>query len=216
MSEQAEQATDSEIQVMADEISAELKGAFDLLIEQRDTAYADAIAPLDAERANLAEEYSALSQASQNLEKLLPAMAREAQRQADALLVAGRIEESEAKAAEAQQAAHGLETMRIRQQEISSRLESIEEAKKAQARRVFRSWHSECKRLIRPLEHGLFVVILDGLQQSFFEFQAVTDTVGDGVLNTLFTIGDITDLTADERSPEWQSGTRWYSGRGRR
>jgi hypothetical protein len=103
--------------------------------------------------------------------------------------------------------------MTERQREISARIEAIDAEKQAAARRIFRTWHSDCQAIIRPVEHGLFVVLLDGLQRSFYDFQTRTNTAGDGVRNTLFRLGDIANLTAGERSPEWLSGNRWYGGR---
>lgn len=214
MPEQIEQAT--EIQVMADEIRDRLKAAFDFLIQERDRQYSTAIAPLNAEAEKLEQESISITQAAESLRLVLPAQERELRRESDRLLVEGKIDEGAAKLAEAEKVGTGLATMEGRQREISRRLEGIEQEKQGHARRIFQSWHRDCQRIIRPIEHGLFVVILDGLQQSFFDFQNVTNTIGDGVLNTLFNLGHVTDLTADEKSAEWQAGFRWYSGRGRR
>jgi hypothetical protein len=211
MTEQLEQAT--EIQAIADEISAMLKGAFDLLIERRDSMYADAIATLTPEGDNLGKEYAAIGEAARNLAELLPAKARVAQAEHDRLLLAGDREGAALKLAEQKEADHAAEAMRARQAAITTRLEAIEEEKRAHARRIFRAWHGECKALIRPIEHGLFVVILDGLRNSFFDFQARTDTVGAGVLNNLFNQDDIADLTAPERSEEWRLAVTWYGVR---
>ena len=204
---------DTEVTDIAEEISDTLQAAFDLLIERRDRQYADAIEPLDEERDTLEEESASIGEARVNLERLLPAKAREAQRAADALLLAGKHEEAAAKLTEAEEAANAPEAMKERQREISARIEEIGAEKQTAARRIFASWHEDCKTVIRPVEHGLFVVLLDGLQKSFYDFQNLTNTAGDGVLNTLFRLGHITDLTAGERSPEWNSGTRWYGGR---
>jgi len=204
---------DTEVQDLAAEIGSILQSAFNTLIERRDRRYEAAIEPLDAERDTLEQESASIKEARADLERLAPAKAREAQRAADVLLLAGKDEEAERKFAEAAAAADAPKALEERRRQISVRIEAIDGEKQAAARRIFRTWHEDCKTIIRPIEHGLFVVILDGVQQSFFDFQTLTNTGGDGVLNTLFRLGDITDLTAGERSPEWVSGSRWYGGR---
>jgi hypothetical protein len=203
----------SAVEDLAAEIESTLARAFDVLVARRDTAFATAIEPLELEAQELARESRSISQAAQNLEKLLPAMAREAQRQADVLLLAGKREEAQAKIAEQRQAEAAPATMKAREQAISNRIEAISEEKKEQARRIFADWYLDCQKVIRPIEHGLFVVLLDGLRESFFHFQAATDTAGDGVLNTLFKQYHIAGLTADERSEEWRLGSTWYGVR---
>jgi len=204
---------DTEVQDLAAEIGSILQSAFNTLIERRDRRYEAAIEPLDAERDTLEQESASIKEARADLERLAPAKAREAQRAADVLLLAGKDEEAEAKLAEGAAAADAPKALEQRRMAIEARIAEIDSEKQAAARRIFRTWHEDCKTIIRPIEHGLFVVILDGVQQSFFDFQTLTNTGGDGVLNTLFRLGDITDLTAGERSPEWTSGSRWYGGR---
>jgi regulator of protease activity HflC (stomatin/prohibitin superfamily) len=205
--------SDGVIAGIAEEITGTLQEAFDTLIKRRDNAYAAAIKALGVEIESLSQEYTAIAEVAQNLEALLPAKAREAQRQADVLLLAGKREEAQAKIAEQREAEAAPATMKARQQAISARLEAIGEEKKAIAKRVFSDWYLDCQKVIRPIERGLFVVILDGLQKSFFDFQTLTDTAGDGVLNTLFKLGHIANLTAPERSAEWVAGQKWYGGR---
>lgn len=215
MSVETIQDTGTEIiKDVAEELRDSLQEAYDVLIERRDRQYADAIEPLDVEAEALRQEHVSLGAAARNLELLLPATAREAQREADRLMLDGKHEEAAAKIAEAEEARSAPAAMKERQQAITARIAAIESEKKDAARRVFRSWHQDCQKIIRPIERGLFVTILDGLQDSFYEFQARTGTAGDGVLNTLFKLGDITDLTANEHSLEWKSGHRWYGGRG--
>jgi hypothetical protein len=216
MAEQLEtaeqQEQDTEIQSVVAEITATLQAAFDILIQRRDSVYAAAIAPLEIERENLAKEYAAITEAGQSLAELLPAKARIAEAEHDRLLLAGDREGAAKRLAEQKEAEHAAEAMRARQQEIFSRIEAIREEKKGQARRIFANWYLDCQKVVRPVERGLFVVILDGLQKSFYDFQSSTDTAGDGV-NTLFNIGHIAGLTSDERSEEWKAGQRWYRGR---
>jgi len=114
---------DSEISDMAEEMSGIMQAAFDLLIQRRDERYAAAIEPLDTERDTLEQESTSIQEARVNLELLLPAKAREAQRAADALLVAGNHQEATAKLSEAQDAANAPAAMAARQREISVRLD---------------------------------------------------------------------------------------------
>ena len=196
---------DTEVTDMAEEIGGTLEAAFALLIERRDRHYADAIEPLDVERDTLEQESASIGEARVNLERLLPAKAREAARAADALLLAGKREASEAKLAEAAEAANAPEAMKERQREISARCEAIEQEKKAIARRIFESWYPDAQRVIRAAEHGLLVILLDGVEDSMNDYQARTG-------ETLIKLFHRTNLTAPERSPEWTAGNRWYGG----
>jgi hypothetical protein len=208
---------DSEIQDCAEEITGALAAAFDILIERREVALAAAIAPLDEERASLLKEHASIGEAAQILELVLPAQAREAQREADRLTVAGLHEEAKAKFAEMQENERAPEVMRARQSEISARIEAVEGEKKASARRVFESWYADVQTVIRAVERGLFCTLLDGLKASFSEYQERTGTGGtlDRPYSYLVKDAHISNLTADERSAAWNSGSRWYGGRRR-
>ena len=196
---------DTEVTGIAEEIGGIMEAAFDVLIQRRDRQFAAAVEPLDAEEESLRDESASIQEARTNLEKLLPAKAREAQRAADALLLAGKREASEAKLAEAAEAANAPEAMKERQREISARCEAIEQEKKAIARRIFESWYPDAQRVIRAAEHGLLVILLDGVEDSMNDYQARTG-------ETLIKLAHRTNLTADERSPEWQAANRWYGG----
>jgi hypothetical protein len=186
------------------------------LIARRDTAYADAIAPLNAEIDTLRQEHAAIGEAARALEMLLPAKARIAQHEADQFTVAGKIEESKAKLEEMRQAENAPARMRERQGEISARFEAIVSEKQAIAKRVFESWYRECQIVSRTIERGHFIVFLDGLKQAFFDFEQQTATAAKTVRDPgLFGFGHLADLTAPERSDEWQAGQRWYRGRTR-
>jgi hypothetical protein len=215
MNEQLE-TQDTEVQDVAEEIGGTLQAAFDLLVERRDREYADAIEPLDAESETLEQESASIGEARVNLERLLPAKAREAQRAADALLLAGRHEEATAKLTEAEEATNAPAAMSERQREISARIEAIEAEKQAAARRIFSTWYAEVQIVVRAAERGLFCTLLDGLRASFYEYQERTGTAGtlDRPHNTLVKLSTLTNLTAPERSPEWTAGNRWYSAGG--
>ena len=216
MNEQLETLTpDGAIQAITEAIGDTLQDTFDILIERRDTAFASAVTPLETERENLAKEYSAISEAAANLEALLPAQARESQRQADALLLAGKREEAETKITEQREAEAGPEKMRERQRGISKRLEAIGEEKKDIARRIFESWYGELQQVIRASEHGLFIGLLDKSRDEMYNFQADHDLGAtlDKPYSALVNDSRLSGLTASERSPEWTSGNRWYRGR---
>ncbi len=209
MNAQIEQQTqDTEITDVVEEIGGTLQAAFDLLIERRDRQYAAAIEPLDAERDTLELESASIGEARRNLERLLPAKAREAQRAADALMVAGRHDAAQLKLTEAEEAANAPAAMTERQREISTRCEAIDREKGAIARRIFDQWFSDAQHVIRAAEHGLFVTLLNGVEDSMIDYQART-----GTGETLIKLFHITNLTADERSAEWAAGNRWYGGR---
>jgi hypothetical protein len=206
---------DGEIQDVCGEITGTAEAAFDTLIERRDRQYADAIEPLNAEEKSLRQEYASIEEAAASLELLLPATAREAQREADRLAVAGQHAEARAKLAEAEQAANAPGAMRQRQQEIGVRLTAIEEERKTIARRIFETWYAECQAVVRAGETGLFITLLDSLKASFYEYQERTGTGGTLDRPFSFLVKDslIQNLTAPDRSQEWVSGSRWYGGR---
>ena len=208
---------DTEVQDVAEEITGTLQAAFDLLIERRETAFAEAIKPLDAERDTLEQESASIGEDRVNLERLLPAKAREAQRAADALTLAGDAEGAEAKLQEAQEAANAPAAMIERQREISARIDAVEAEKQATARRIFSTCYAEAQSVVRAAERGLFCTLLEGLKASFYEFQERTNTGGtlDRPYSFLVRPSHITNLTAPERSEEWTAGNRWYSAGGR-
>jgi hypothetical protein len=214
--EPGQQSQDSEIPNLTEEITGTLQQAFDILVERRDAAFAAAIAPLDVEIENLTKEYSAIGEAAQNLAELLPAKARVAQAEHDRLLLAGDREGAAEKLWEQKEAESARGAMSKRQSEIAAHLDVIDNQKRSLAKNVFQQWYAECQAVIRAAEHGLFITLLDGLKQSFFDFEQQTDTFAKTVGDPgLFTAGNLTGLTSDERSPEWISGSKWYRGRSR-
>lgn len=203
-------------QDIAEEITQTLRGAFDTLVRRRDAAYAAAIAPLDEERGSLTRDHAAIEEAARNLAELLPAKARVAQAEHDRLLLAGDREGAAAKLAEQKDAEAAPAMLGQRQQEIFNRIEAVGEEKRRIARNIFEAWYAQCQDVVRAAEHGLFITLLDGLKQSFFDFEQRTDTTAKSVSERgLFTSGNLTDLTAPERSPEWVSSQAWYRGRSR-
>jgi len=206
---------DTLLQEMADRITNLFDQTFATLIERRDSRYASEIAPLDTEREALLREDEAIQEATANLAKTLPARARQASREADVLLLAGKNEEAEKKLAEAQEAERAPAAIAAQRGEISARVAVLDEEKRAIARRIFGEWYSDVQHVIRPAEHGLFIVLLDGFQSSFSEFQNQTATGPDAWGRTpgLFNQSHISGLAAAEQSAEGQAGRRWYGGR---
>ncbi len=105
--------------------------------------------------------------------------------------------------------------MNERQRVITARIEAIAGERQTIARRIFETWYAECQTVVRAAEHGLFCTLLDGLKASFYEFQDRTGTGGTLDRPFSFLVQDhyLSNLTADEHSAEWNSGSRWYSGR---
>lgn len=209
------QLESTEIQETAEEITRVLKAAFDNLIRRRDTAFAVASAPLDAEIAALQQEHAAIGTAARNLAEVLPAKSRVAQAEADKLTVAGKHEAAAVKLTEAEEARNEPARMSARQNEISARIAAIASEKQGIARGIFEGWFAECQAVVRAAERGLFCTLLDGLRASFYEFQERTDTGGtlEKPYSFLIKESHLSNLTAPERSEEWNSGSRWYSGR---
>jgi hypothetical protein len=198
---------DIEVQNVCDEIGGAAERAYNLLLKRRKDAFAAAIEPLDAEKESLTREHGAIGEAARNLELLLPARAREAQRDADRLMLDGKHEEAAAKIAEAEEAAAAPEAMKERQREISARIEAIAGERKAIATRCFEAWYAELQHVIRASERGLFIELLDKTRDEMYTFQERHGLQG------LIKDSHLSGLTADEHSVEWKAGQRWYEGR---
>jgi DNA repair exonuclease SbcCD ATPase subunit len=211
MTQLLETIPDDPIQEVCSEIADVIQGAYASLLEGREAQLADETAPLDAEREALSKEYIDIQTAAENLKALLPAQQREAQRQADAALLAGRLEEAEAQRQEYETARHAPEAMKERQREISARIEAIDHEKKIIARSVFDEWYVQLQTIIRASEHALFCDLLNKAHDELYVFQAIHGLEGSPLLTANLSSG----LTADEHSVEWKSGTSWYSGRRR-
>ena len=204
----------NEIQEMTDQISSIFKNTLATLIEKRDSRYAEAIAPLEAERETLTVEYNDILTAAHNLEKLLPAKAREAQRKADELLLAGKDKEAEAKLAEAEQATNAPDAMAYRRQKINDRIEAIGHEMRDAAKRIFNEDYPLAQQVVRAAECGVFCTLLDGLVASFYDFQTRTNTgpSADQKETAMVRQFNLSNLTAPERSAEWRSSQTWYGG----
>jgi chromosome segregation ATPase len=206
---QSEETTDATV-TLADRIEQAYTDVLPALIAQLYQQYEGEIAPLQAKQAGLEEEYDALEQAAQKLQAILPAQERLAQAEADRLMVSGQLQEAKAKFTELQQAQQAPAAMRERQQEIRARIRALNGRKEAITKQVFERWYGECQRTIRAAERGLFLVLLNGVSEAMFQFQAHTHTERSGATGGLFHNGHIIGLTAPDKSPEYEAGRHWY------
>lgn len=206
---------DTEVQDLCGELTGTIEAARDVLLDRREAAFAAAIEPLESEQAQLRQENAAIETTARDLESLLPARARQAQRQHDDLLLSGQIEAAQVKLEEQKEAEAAPAAMRQRQQEIANRIAGLEEQKRNVARRVFEAHYAECQTVHRAIETGHFIAFLDALRDSFLTFEVQTCPPR-SVQDQMVRQGHIVDLTAPENSPEWNSAARWYGGRRRR
>jgi len=215
MIEEMKRDQPAEIEKIRAGISGTVEAAFDLLLERREAALAAALSPLDEEEKSLRKEYGEIGAAARNLELLLPAKAREAQRQADALLLEGKQEEAATKIAEAEEARTAPESMKERQGEITERLEAIAGERQVIAKHIFEPWYAELQHVIRAAEHGLFIELLDKAQDAMYAYQTRHELQGTLEDPYGFLIKDfhLSGLTSRERSAEWASSQRWYGDR---
>jgi polyhydroxyalkanoate synthesis regulator phasin len=207
-------AVDDGMKEACEEIGDVIQGIYNSLLEIRDTQYDTEAIPLNKEEQKLEAENLSIIEAASKLEFLLPAQEREAQRKADALLLAGKLEEAEAKRAEHEAARHTPEAMEERQRQIAQRIEAIREEKKAIARRVFGQWYTDIQKLIRATEHQLFIGLLDKSYDEMYAYQNRHDLGATVERPSSALIGSrqIAGLTTDERSrsAEFFSSQKWY------
>jgi hypothetical protein len=196
---------------IAERITSVFDQALTALIERRDSQYADAIEELEKESEALAKEYAQLEEDIRAIEAVLPAKERLTQHEADELLVSGKGQDAKAKLAELAEFKQKPVAMRQRQKDIVASLSDIQAEKHDVAKQVFEDWYSKVQPVIRSAEKGLFITLLQGLEQSFYQYQASTGTgTSDNRHRPLVHQGHITGLTADGRSVEWAAGHKWY------
>jgi hypothetical protein len=99
--------------------------------------------------------------------------------------------------------------MEQKKKAISDRYDRIPEEKVAIARKIYEAMYPEMQNIVRAAETG-FVCLLDGLARSAEDFQRRTGTAQ----NELLRLNRMSQLTGDEKSPEWESlSRRWYGRR---
>jgi hypothetical protein len=185
----------------------------DSLLQQLRDSYAAATSKLDGERTALEEESQAIQTAAYELRLLLPAKARTAERDADALLLAGKPKEAQAKREEQRQAEAAPAKMEERRGTISARIGQIEAEKEAQARRCFAEWYPRLRAALVAEQLSM----CDALDASWV---GICRYAGDrglaGQPGGILTAGLENDLTARDRGPERAIYGRlvdWFGGR---
>jgi len=185
----------------------------DSLLQQLRDSYAAATSKLDGERTALEEESQAIQTAAYELRLLLPAKARTAERDADALLLAGKPKEAQAKREEQRQAEAAPAKMEERRRTISARIGQIEAEKEAQARRCFAEWYPRLRAALVAEQLSM----CDALDASWV---GICRYAGDrglaGQPGGILTAGLENDLTARDRGPERAIYGRlvdWFGGR---
>jgi hypothetical protein len=208
----------TQTEVMAERIRTAIVEAYEVLIRERDAQIEAGFTPRNEEREILTAEHRSTGEAMHNLAAILPARARQAQRIADDLLLAGKTEEAAAKHKEQEDAERAPESMKERLRDIEARFTAIEEEKKNIARRAFTNWLAKLQSLIRVVEHGLFIELLDSSRAAMYSYQEQHGLGGtlDNPYGFLVKDFHIENLTAPAQSVEYNSGSRWYGGRGRR
>ena len=182
-------------------------------LEELRTTHANAVAGLNAERAALESESQELQTKADQLKRLLAATARRAERDADALLLAGKHEAAQAKRDEQQQAEAAPAVMEQRRATIAGRIETIDLEKRETARRVFREWFPGLR---VPLveEQRTLVEALDTAWASIQTF--AMETGAHEPQRPLVTANLRGDLTAREHGEEKTIFMRlleWFGGR---
>jgi hypothetical protein len=184
----------------------------DSLLQQLRETYAAATSKLDGECAALEQESAAIQTASDELKLLLPAKARQAERDADALLLAGKHEEAQAKRDEQQQAERAPAKMEQRRRDIAALIGQIEAEKEAQARRCFAEWYPRLRAAL-VAEQSAMCDALDAAWTGIVRFSGETGTGGiGGILKASME----NDLTARDRGAERTLYGRlvdWFGGR---
>ena len=182
-------------------------------LEELRTTHANAVAGLNAERAALESESQELQTKADQLKRLLAATARRAERDADALLLAGKHEAAQAKRDEQQQAEAAPAEMEQRRATIAGRIEAIDSEKRAIARRVFEGWFPSFR---APLvaEQRELCLALDNAWEGIQRFAQETGTIEQS--RSLITANLRGDLTAREHGEEKTIFMRlleWFGGR---
>jgi len=180
------------------------------LLQELRTLYTAATATLDAERAALEADSQKTLKTAHELRLPLPAQAREAQRQADKLLLAGKPEEADAKYALQRLAERAPAEMERRASAISARLWEIVSEKKVIARHVFQEWLPRFREALVEEQRTM----CDGLDLAWEGVQRFALETGIQLAG-----GTSNDLTAREHGPEkviFERLMNWFGRWGRK
>jgi hypothetical protein len=182
------------------------------LLQQLRDSYAAATAKLEAERAALEADSQGILETVNKLRLPLPAQAREAQRQADKLLLAGKPEEAAAKYALQRQAESAPGKLEDRRRTIAVRCGQLAAEKEAIARRCFEEWYPK-------LRAGLVAeqsAMCDALDASWAGIVRYAGETGTGGIGGIVKGSMENDMTARDQGPEKPIYGRlvdWFGGR---
>jgi len=182
------------------------------LLQQLRDSYTAAVAKLEAERDALEQESQGIQAAANKLRIPLPAQAREAQRQADKLLLAGKPEEAAAKYAKQRQAESAPGKLEDRRRTIAVRIGEIASEKEAIARRCFAEWYPR-------LRAGLLAeqtAMCDALDSAWVGLCRYAGDHGIDGIGGVIKASMENDLTARDRGAERTLCGRlvdWFGGR---
>jgi alkanesulfonate monooxygenase SsuD/methylene tetrahydromethanopterin reductase-like flavin-dependent oxidoreductase (luciferase family) len=184
----------------------------DSLLQQLHTTLAGAVAKLEAERAELEAESQGILETANDLKQKLPAAAREAQRQADVLLLAGEPEAAAAKYAKQRQAESAPAKLEDRRRTIAVRCGQIAAEEEAIARRVYDQWY--------PGLHAALVAeqlsmcdALDAAWTGIVRYAGETGTGGIGGIIKANLENDMTARDHGEEKPLYGRLVSWFGGR---
>jgi hypothetical protein len=178
------------------------KDAMRVLNERREAECAAACAPLDVELVALEAEESNLSTKSQGFLERLASAERVKQFERDTLIMQGLDPEAAAKLAELDEIKAAPAKIEARRVEIAARVAEIESEKKAALRVAAENFKEASITLIRGAETGL-AAIFDGTRDALNNLETQLGS----------TVYYPAELTAPDRSNEWTTLHRLYSGR---
>ena len=191
-----------------------INSTVDALLQQLRDSYTAAVAKLEAERDALEQESQGIQAAANKLRIPLPAQAREAQRQADKLLLQGKPEAAAAKYALQRQAESAPAVMEQRCRAITVRCGQIAASEEAIARRVYDQWY--------PGLHATLVAeqtaMCDALDSAWVGIQRYAGETGIGGIGGIIKANSENDLTArdhGEEKPIYGRLVDWFGGRQR-
>ena len=182
-----------------------------MLLELR-TTFAAATLALDTERAKLEAESQGILKQANDLKQKLAAQGREAERQADKLLLAGKPAESAAKYALQRLAESAPGKLEDRRRTIAVRCGQIAAEEEAIARRVYDQWY--------PGLHATLVAeqtaMCDALDSAWGGIQRYAGETGIGGIGGIIKANSENDLTArdhGEEKPIYGRLVDWFGGR---
>jgi hypothetical protein len=202
-------------QQMSDAIATLFSSVLNRLVALRDERYSAAIEELDNHESEaLAKEYGDLEEDIRAIEATLPAKTRVTQHEIDVLSVSGAPNAQRdiaAKRAELKELQHRPPVMKQRMSEIQDCFQEINRQKRNVAKPVYEQWLKLVQPIVLAAEHGLFITLLGGLEKDLSLYQERTGTgrTGDHQGPSLHE-GYLREITANERSLEWQAGRHWY------